>query len=419
MVITGMAVLTALGSDLKSFWHSLCDGRSGIGPIDLFDTSDYKTRFGGQIKDFDSTPIIDARDQKRLDRFAKFAVVAAAHAVDDSGIDFGAENPSRAGVIIGTGVGGLWEIEDAHKKLARGPDRLSPIMIPRMMANSAPGELSKRYGIQGPTWAVSTACASASNAIGDAFRAIQRGDVDIMLTGGSEAAITPLSLGGFSAMRALSQRNDTPTEASRPFSRDRDGFVLSEGAGIVILEEYEHARARDAKIYAEILGFGSTSDAYHTVKPDPEGRGAANAMRTALFDAGVTPGHIDYVNAHGTSTPPGDLAETVALKSVYKERATDGLSISSTKSQLGHLLGASGGVETVVTVLSLYYGVLPPTINLNDPDPECNLDYVPHTAREIPARYAMSNSFGFGGHNATMVLCALDGIPRRYAQQAA
>lgn len=414
VVITGMAALTSLDASdsLDSFWDALCEGKSGIGNIDTFDTSGYKTHFGGQIKDFDPTPYIDHREQKRLDRFAQFALVATARAVDDSGLSFDSEDPFRAGVIVGSGCGGLAEIEDAHQKLAKGPDRLSPLMIPRMMVNSASGNIAIRYGIKGPNWAVATACASGSNAIGDAFKAIQRGDVDIMITGGSEAAITPLSLGGFIAMRALSQRNECPQAASRPFDRERDGFVLSEGAGIVVLEDYDHAVARGARIYAEMIGFGSSSDAYHAVAPDPEGRGAASAMRAALFDARLIPDAVNYVNAHGTSTPAGDKAETIALKSVFNSYAPR-LQVSSTKSQLGHSLGASGGVELVITALSLYRGVVPPTINLTDPDPECDLDFVPNMARDLPVRYAMSNSFGFGGHNVSLLLGALDGIPRR------
>lgn len=414
VVITGMAALTALGDQLDRFFADLCAGKSGIGTIELFDTSEFKTHFGGEIKNFDPEPYLDRRERRRLDRFCQFAVVAAAKAVEDSGVDFSQEDPHRCGAIIGSGVGGLMEIEDAHEKLQKGPSRLSPLMIPRMMVNAASGEISKTFGIRGPSWAVTTACASASNAIGDSFRAIQRGDSEIMITGGSEAAITPLGLGGFNAMRALSQRNDNPTQASRPFARDRDGFVLSEGAGIIIMEDYEHARRRGARIYAEIIGFGATSDAYDIVAPDPQGRGAANAMRTALFDAHLSPDKINYINAHGTSTPLGDHAETVAVKSVFKEDAYR-VMVSSTKSQLGHLLGASGGVEAVISAMTLYTGIVPPTSNLFETDPECDLDFVPHSPRDIPAVYAMSNSFGFGGHNVSLLFAALDGVPRRGA----
>lgn len=398
-----MAALTSLGQDLKTFWEDLCAGRSAIAEIEAFDTSAFKTHFAGEIKNFNPQPYVDPREQKRLDRFCQFAVVASALAVEDSGISFDREDPYRCGVILGSGVGGLSELEEAHQKLQQGPSRISPLMIPRMMVNAASGHVSIRYGLRGPTSAVATACASASNAIGDAFKAIQRGDADCMITGGSEAAITPLGLGGFIAMRALSQRNEEPTRACRPFARDRDGFVLSEGAGVVVLEEYEHARRRGARIYAEVLGFGSTSDGMHITAPDPQGRGAARAMDAALNDAQLTPEKIDYVNAHGTGTPLGDKAETVALKLVFKGHSHS-LKISSTKSELGHLLGASGGVELVITALSLYHGVIAPTINLEERDPECDLDYVPNCAQEHDIRYAMTNSFGFGGHNASLVL---------------
>lgn len=413
VVITGMAAVTSLGGDLRHFWHDLCEGRSGIGPIGLFDATKFKTRFAGEIKNFSPQPYIDPREQRRLDRFAQFALVASIQAVEDSGLSFDAEDPHRCGVILGSGVGGLSEIEEAHHKLAKDPSRLSPLMIPRLMVNAASGHVSIRFGLRGPTSAVATACASAANAIGDSFKAIGRGDADIMITGGSEAALTPLGLGGFSAMRALSERNECPTEASRPFDRDRDGFVLSEGAGVVILEDFDHAARRGARIYAEILGFGSTADGLHIAAPDPEGRGAANAMKLALRDAGLNPEQIEYVNAHGTGTPLGDQSETVALKLVHGAHAKN-LMISSTKSQLGHLLGASGGVELVATALAIHEGVLPPTINLHDPDPACDLDYVPNTAREKPITYAMSNSFGFGGHNASLVVGAVS-APRRRA----
>jgi 3-oxoacyl-[acyl-carrier-protein] synthase II len=407
-----MAALTALGRELLVFWNGICAGRSAISKIESFDTSAYKTHFGGEIKDFDPAPYIDARDRKRLDRFAQFALVATELAVEDSGIEFDRENTTRCGVILGSGVGGLWEIEEAHQKLAEGPSRLSPLMIPRMMVNAASGHVSIRYGLKGPISAVATACASASNAIGDSLKAIQRGDADLMITGGSEAAITPLGLGGFIAMRALSQRNECPSEASRPFDRSRDGFVLSEGAGVVVLEEYNRARRRGARIYAELLGFGSSSDGLHITAPDPEGRGAAAAMCSALRDACLDPTCVDYINAHGTATPLGDKAETLAIKRVFGEFARQTM-ISSTKSQLGHLLGASGGVELVVSALALYYQVAPPTINLHEPDPDCDLDYVPNEARDARLRFALSNSFGFGGHNACLVVASMENDRRR------
>lgn len=416
-MITGMAAVTSMGRDLRKFWRDVCDGKSGIGPIGLFDTTEYKTHFGGEVRNFDPQPYIDPRDQKRMDRFAQFAVVASALAVEDSGIAFDKENPDRCGCFIGSGVGGLGEMEEAHHRLGRGPDRLSPLMIPRMMVNAGSGHVAIRYGLQGPVCAVATACASAANAIGNAFEEIQRGDADIMIAGGSEAAITPLGLGGFIAMRALSQRNDSPEAASRPFARDRDGFVLSEGAGIVVLEDYDHAVARGARIYAELLGFGNTCDGRHLTAPDPEGRGAGKAMKIALADASVDPDNVDYINAHGTATPLGDEAETMAIKAVFGDQAKN-LKISSTKSQLGHLLGASGGVELVLTAMALYEGVIPPTINLHEPDPACDLDYVPNEAQEKPIKIAMSNSFGFGGHNASLVVGALDGQPKRSRKAA-
>lgn len=412
VVITGMAVVTPLGNDLTVVWDGVCQGRSGIGPIQLFDTSRFKVHFGGEVRNFDPGRFVDIRERKRLDRFAQFALVAAGLAVEDSGVDFSREDPFRCGVILGSGVGGLGEMEEARPQVDKDPNRLSPHTIPRIILNAATGHISIRYGLQGPNSAVATACASAANAIGDAHRAILHHCADVMITGGSEAAITPLGLGGFAALRALSLRNDNPQAASRPFDKDRDGFVLSEGAGVLVLEEFEHARQRGARIYAELLGFGSTCDALHITAPDPEGRGAARAMGCALADARLDGGHVGYVNAHGTSTGLGDKAETLAIKSVFRA-SSDSLAVSSTKSQLGHLLGASGGVELILTSLALYKGVLPPTINLDAPDEECDLDYVPNEAREAPIAYAMSNSFGFGGHNASLVVGALDGAPCR------
>lgn len=414
VAITGLSAVTALGSNLKNFWEDLCDGKSGIGPIELFDTAKFKTHFGGEVRNFDPSEYIDAREQKRLDRFAQFALVAATRAVDDSGLDFSREDPTRCGVVIGSGIGGLAQIEEAQRRVVEDPSRLSPLMIPKMIINAAAGHVSIRFGLKGPTSSVATACASASNAIGDAMRLIQNDDADIVLAGGSEAALTPLGLGGFIAMRALSQRNDAPDAASRPFDKDRDGFVLSEGAGILVLEEYERAKARNATIYAELLGYGATSDGLHITAPDPEGKGAAAAMKAALRSARLDPTAIDYVNAHGTGTPLGDVAETVAMKRVFGDHARR-LMVSSTKSQLGHLLGASGGVEMVITSLALVNGVAPPTINLDKPDPDCDLDYVPNEARETTIKFAMSNSFGFGGHNASLVAGIVDAAPKRRA----
>lgn len=413
VAITGMSAVTSLGRDLNQVFSDVCEGKSGIGSIELFDTTSYKIHIGGEIKNFDPKPYIDPREQKRLDRFAQFALVGSAMAVEDAGIDFALEDPFRGGVNIGSGIGGLSELEDAIERLtSQGPNRLSPMMIPRMIINAASGHVAIRYGLRGPTSAVAAACASAAMSIGESFIAIQRGDADVMITGGTEAAITRLGLGGFVAMRALSGRNDEPARASRPFDKDRDGFVLSEGAGILILEEWDRAVNRGARIYGELLGYGATCDGVHITAPDPEGKGAATAMSLAIRDARLDVGDIDYVNAHGTSTPLGDKAETLAMKIVFGEHVHR-LAVSSTKSQLGHSLGASGGIELVLTTMALYQGVAPPTINLENPDPECDLDYIPNEARTLPLRHALSNSFGFGGHNASLVVGAVDKTPAR------
>jgi len=347
---------------------------------------------------------ITSKEVRRLDRFCQFAVVAAHQAVEASGIDFSAGDPFRNGVLIGSGIGGLGEIEEQHNTLFdRGPSRVSPLMIPKLMVNAASGNVSVRWGLRGPNLAIATACASATNAIGDAFKLIQNDMADVMVTGGSEAAVTPMGLSGFARMNALSTRNGSPQEASRPFDRDRDGFVIAEGAGVIILEEYEHAKKRGAPILAEILGYGMSADGSHMTAPDPEGSGAARAMRNALHDAEVNPEDIEYINAHGTSTPLGDVAETAAIKTVFNSHAKK-LAVSSTKSQMGHLLGASGGVEIAISVLALQNQTVPPTINLDNPDPKCDLDYVPHEAREMKVDRILKNSFGFGGHNACLVL---------------
>lgn len=410
VVVTGGSVVTALGCDLPEFWDAICAGKSGIGPIRRFDPSEFKVRFGGEIGEFDATEHIDIepKEVRRLDRFCQFALVAAQKAIQNAGIDFDQGDPYRAGVLIGSGIGGLSEIEEQHTKLfERGPSRVSAFMIPKLMVNAASGNVSVRWRLRGPNSAVATACASATNAMGDAFKLIQNGIADVMVTGGSEAAITPMGLSGFARMNALSTRNDDPERASRPFDKDRDGFVLSEGAGVVILEEMEHARRRGAPILAEVLGYGMSADAQHMTAPDPEGRGAGRAMRAALRDARVDPGQIDYINAHGTSTPLGDVAETTAIKSIFGAHA-DTVAVSSTKSQLGHLLGASGGAEFVISVLAIEHQVAPPTINLDDPDPQCDLDYVPHEARPRSIQRVLTNSFGFGGHNACLVLGRLE-----------
>ena len=404
VVITGMGVVTALGRTLSDFWGGLIEGRSGVGPLTLFDTTAFRVHFGGQVRDWDGDSIFGAKDARRLDRFAQFALAAATSAVDDSGIDFSRYEPYRSGVLIGSGIGGLNEFEDQHSVCRdKGPSRISPFTIPKLMVNAASGQVSIKYGLKGPTSAVATACASAANAIGDAFRLIQHGTADIMITGGSEAAITHMGLGGFAALRALSTRNDDPERASRPFDRDRDGFVLAEGAGVLILEEESIAKARGARIYAELLGYGMSADGSHITAPDEEGRGAAYAMRSCLADAKLAPDSVGYINAHGTSTELGDLAETKAMKTVFGAAAPR-LQISSTKSQLGHLLGASGGVELVASALAIHRGVLPPTINLENPGEGCDLDYIPNTARESRVDFAMSNSFGFGGHNASLLI---------------
>lgn len=405
VVVTGMSVVTALGCELDEFWERLCAGKSGVSRIQRFDCTDFKVNFGGEVKDFPRDDYIDAKEQKRLDRFSQFALVAASKAVAQTGLDLANHpDPYRCGVLIGSGIGGLNEIEAQHATLYdRGPARVSPFMIPKLIVNAATGNVSVRWGLKGPSSAVATACASANNAIGDAFRMIQHDMADVMITGGSEAAITPMGLSGFARMSALSTRNSSPETASRPFDRDRDGFVLSEGSGIIVLEEYEHARKRGAQILAEVCGYGMSSDGSHMTAPDPHGTGAARAMSAALKDAGVNPTDIEYVNAHGTSTPLGDKAETVAIKRVFEAHAHQ-FCVSSTKSQLGHLLGASGGVEFIVCVLALQNQVVPPTINIENQDPECDLDYVSSGARPLTVNRILTNSFGFGGHNACLVV---------------
>jgi 3-oxoacyl-[acyl-carrier-protein] synthase II len=404
VVVTGLGVVTSLSLKVEDLWQRILRGESGIHPLRLFDPTRFKVRFGGDVYDWDPAGYVSAKDAKRLDRFTQFALVAGIDAVRDSGLDFSREDPFRAGVILGSGIGGLHEIEAQHLRLIeKGPDKVSAFTIPKLMVNAASGYVSIQYGLRGPNTAVATACASAANAIGDAFKTIQYGEADIMVTGGTEAAITEMGIAGFSNMKALSERNDEPAKASRPFDRDRDGFVLSEGAGLLVIEELEHAKARGAKIYAELLGYGASADGGHITQPDENGTGAANAMGRALADGGVRPDEIAYINAHGTSTPLGDQAETKAVKKIFGEHARR-LSISSTKSQLGHLLGASGGVELVLTILAVRDGVVPPTINLETPDPECDLDYTPNEARQRDVPVAMSNSFGFGGHNASLVV---------------
>jgi 3-oxoacyl-[acyl-carrier-protein] synthase II len=409
VVITGVGTINPLAPDVENFWQKICAGESGIRLVKSFDTTEYKVKFGGEIQDFEAGKYIDPQEARRLDRFAAFALAAAEIAVRDSGIDFSKEDPFTCGVVTGSGIGGLHEIEEQHTRLLqKGPRGISVFMIPKLMVNAASGQISIRFGLRGPNSAVATACASSSNAIGDAFKIIQRGGADVMVSGGSEAALTPMGMSGFIQLRALSTRNDDPAAASRPFDKDRDGFVLSEGSGIMVLEELEHARHRDAKIYGEIIGYGMSADGNHITAPDPEGVGAAKSMSNALADAEINPGDVEYINAHGTSTPLGDAAETKALKKVFGESIRK-IPVSSTKSQIGHLLGASGSVELIVTMLAIQRGVLPPTINYHTPDPDCDLDYVPNTARDTKIRCAMSNSFGFGGHNTSLIVSALNG----------
>ncbi len=404
VVITGMGLVTPLGHCVENVWQRLLDGHSGIHALTTLDTTQYKVHFGGDIVDFEVGDFADAREVKRLDRFTQFALRAGGTAVQMSGLEFDREDRTKCGVILGSGIGGLWEIEmQIEKMLDKGPDRVSPFTVPKMMLNAAGGNLSIHYGLKGPNFAIATACASATNAMGEALRSIRSGETDIVITGGTEAAITRMGLAAFQNMKALSTRNDEPHRASRPFDVDRDGFVLSEGAGVLVFEELEHARQRGAVIYSEVLGYGTTSDAGHITAPDPEGRGAAAAMREAIKDAKLDVSAIDYINAHGTSTPLGDKAETFAIKQVFGEHAKK-LAISSTKSSLGHSLGASGGIEAVIAAKSVMTGVIPPTINLENQDPECDLNYTPLRPIERKVRVAMSNSFGFGGHNACIVV---------------
>jgi len=404
VVITGMGLVTALGESVPEFWNHLLAGKSGIKVIESFDTSQYPVKFGGEIIAFNPDRYIDKRESKRMDRFALFALASSITAVKDSGLDMNSVNKDRFGVIIGSGIGGLGELEKEHLKLIdRGPDRVSPFCVPKLMVNAASGNVAIYYQLHGPNTAVVTACASAAHAVGDAIHQIRSNQADIMLTGGSEAARTRLGLASFCALKALSMRNDDPQRASRPFDRDRDGFVLSEGAGIVLLEDYEHAKKRGARIYAEIVGYGMSCDGSHITAPEPDGQGAKLAIQKALADAKIGCEKIDYINAHGTSTPLNDVSETNAIKAVFGDAAKK-VSISSTKSHTGHLLGASGGVELIAAAMAVHEQTIPPTINLENPDPECDLDYTPKTARTKKIQYAMSNSFGFGGHNAVLIV---------------
>ncbi|MEM9111811.1 MAG: beta-ketoacyl-ACP synthase II [Planctomycetota bacterium] len=407
VVITGLGWVTSLGTDVNEVYNQLLAGTSGIRPITRFDTTDYATKFGGQVMDWDGPtnfePIERKKYAKKLDRFAQFALNASIDAVKDSGLDFEKEDAWRCGSIIGSGVGGMEEFAEGHQKLLeKGPSRVSPFMVPKLMCNAAAGNVSIHYGLRGPNSAATTACASAGHAILSASEAIRHDVADVMITGGSEAALTPLGTACFIALKALSKRNDEPKKASRPWDQDRDGFVLAEGAGIVVIEEYEHAKARGAKIYGELLGAGQSADGSHITAPLEDGAGAAYAMQASLDDAGVNASDIGYINAHGTSTGLGDLAETKAVKRVFGDNTK--VMVSSTKSMLGHSLGAAGGIEAVILAKAIQTGQLPPTINLDNPSEGCDLDYIPHTAREADVKVAMSNSFGFGGHNVCIVV---------------
>jgi len=403
VVITGMSAITSLGQDLETFWNHLMEGKSGVSTIEAFDVSEYPTRIAAEIKAWDPEAYMDRKEARRMDRYVQFAVAAAFQALKDAKLSIQDDaDPERVGVYIGSGIGGLGTFEDQYRTLLeKGPKRVSPFFIPMMIANMASGQVSILTGAKGPNSTTVTACATGTHTIGDSFRLLQNGEADVMLCGGAEATIRPTGLAGFCSMRAMSTRNDEPEKASRPFDVGRDGFVMGEGAGVLVLETLEHAKKRGARIYGEVIGYGMSGDAHHMTDPDPNG--AARCMRKAIADAGIAPEEVDYINAHGTSTPVGDISETTAIKAAFGEHAYK-LAVSSTKSMTGHLLGAAGGVEAVICALALSRGKLPPTINLENQDPECDLDYVPNVPRETNARVALSNSFGFGGHNATIVL---------------
>jgi 3-oxoacyl-[acyl-carrier-protein] synthase II len=403
VVVTGVGAVSPLGCGNAKNWDALTSGKSGVRLITRFDTSDLSVRIAGEVPDFNAEEYIDKKEIKKMDLFIQYALAAAHFAMEDSGLVINDENAERVGVLVGAGLGGLPAIEKYHTLVAEGGyKKISPFFIPMLIINLAPGHISIRYGAKGPNVSSVSACATSTHSIGDAYHIIKRGDADAMIAGGAESVITPLGIGGFAAMKALSDRNDDPAAASRPFDKNRDGFIMGEGAGIVVLEEYESARARGAKIYAEVVGYGMTGDAYHLTAPAPGGEGGARSMKMALKNAGVAPEQVSYINAHGTSTPIGDLYETMAIKSVFGDHARKML-VSSTKSMTGHLLGAAGGIEAVYTLMAMDKGVVPPTINYTEPDPECDLDYVPNTAREAKLEYAMSNNFGFGGTNATLL----------------
>ena len=409
VVITGLGLTTPLGVGIDNVWANIVDGKSGIGPITRFDASRHETRIAGEVKDFVPEDFITPKEVRRMDLFIQYAIAATRIALDSARLDMTKEDAERVGAIVGTGLGGLPTIEKYHTVLLeKGPGRISPFFIPMLIANEAPGNIAIQFGLKGPNLSVVTACATGAHSIGDAFRVIQYNDADVMVAGGTEANLTPLTIGGFNALKALSTRNDPPEKASRPFDKERDGFVVGEGAGIVVLEELEHARMRGAPIYAEIIGYGYNADAYHITAPSPDGDGSIRCMRLALKDAGISPGQVDYINAHGTSTDLNDLSETIAIKKVFGDGAYK-IPISSTKSMIGHLLGAAGAVEAIFSILAIRDQVCPPTINYEHQDPECDLDYVPNTARKHPINVVMSNSFGFGGTNAVLAFRRYEG----------
>jgi 3-oxoacyl-[acyl-carrier-protein] synthase II len=411
VVVTGLGALTPVGNTVEEFWASLTQGKSGVGPITKFDAEaktsngefQFPTRIAGEVRNFDELKYVDKKEARRLDPYLKYAMACAVMAVEDSGLDTAKVDSTRFGTLIGSGIGGITTLLENHKTiLDKGPDRVSPFFVPMLIINMASGLVSMRFNAKGPNSSVVTACATGNHAIGDAFKLIQRGAADAMIAGGAEAIIVPLTIAGFCAMKAMSTRNDEPQKASRPFDAERDGFVCGEGGGVLVLESLQHARRRDARIYAEVIGYGMTGDAHHMTAPDPEGDGAARAMAGALADAKITPDEVGYINAHGTSTPYNDKFETLAIKRVFGEHARK-VAVSSTKSMTGHLLGAAGGIEAIASVLALHHGVLPPTINYEKPDPDCDLDYIPNQARKQDVELALSNAFGFGGTNATLV----------------
>ena len=403
VVVTGLGAVTPVGNDVPTMWRALLAGASGVGPIACFDAGRHESQIAAEVKGFDPAQYLKPKEIKRSERFVQLAIAASKQAAADAGLTNAPDNPFRFGVVIGTGIGSMHLIEQQHDALlAKGPKRLSPFMIPMLICNMAPGQVAIDLGWKGPNFCTTTACASGAHGVGEAFRIIQRGGADVMLGGGTESCITPLTVGGFCALMALSRRNDAPAKASRPFDKERDGFVIGEGAGVLVLEELEHAKRRGARILAEMAGYGATADAFHMTAPDPDGAGAAKAMALALEDARLSPGQVAYINAHGTSTELNDKIETLAIKATFKDAAKR-VAVSSTKSMTGHLIGGAGGVEAVISVLAIRDGAMPPTINYEHPDPDCDLDYVPNEARRAPVEAVLSNSLGFGGHNATVV----------------